>query len=83
MKKLFFCAVAVAAIGIQSANAGPSTAKPEPARVKYYADNADARTAKLTECKQRNDLVKILTDVECVSADQAFREKQRSSPQRK
>lgn len=83
MKKLIFGAVALAAIGIQSANAGPSTAKPEPARVKYYADNADARTAKLTECKQRNDLVKILTDVECVSADQAFRETRRSSTQRK
>jgi hypothetical protein len=75
MKKLIFGAVALAAIGIQSANAGPSTAKPDPARVKYYTDNVDARNAKLTECKSRNDLVAILTDVECVSADQVIRAK--------
>lgn len=79
MTKLILCAAAVVALGIQAANAGPSTAKPDPVRVKYYADNNEARTAKLTECKSRNDLVQILTDVECVSADQALKVKRDGS----
>jgi Ni/Co efflux regulator RcnB len=83
MKQLILSVVAVAAIGIPAANAAPATAKPDPALVQRYTDSVADRDAKLAECKRRNDLVKILTDVECVSADEAYKASQRKADQAK
>lgn len=82
MLKAIGC-ILVVALAANSALAAPAPAKPDPALVQRYTDNPGDRDAKIAECKKRNNLVKIMTDVECVSADEAYKAQQRKALQPK
>lgn len=54
-------------------------AKPDPAMVARYGSDAKALDAKLAECGSRKDMAAALSDVACMSADEASRVAERKN----
>ena len=73
-RPLFVCALLC--IAPVAAFAAPKMATPDPAMVARYSQDSSARAAKIAECKKKFDMVGIMTDVGCMSADAADRKAQ-------